>query len=322
MALLIREDDVRRAIEMGAVIEAVEAATRELGLDRAQNQPRRRVRQASAVLSVMSASYPAAAVSGLKSYTVSEGRARFLVVLYGPGGAPTALIEADLMGAYRTGAATAVAARRLAPGSRRVAVFGTGHQARMQIRALARVLALEQLAVFSRDAGRRQAFAAEIGAELGVPTFAADSGREAAEGAELVVAITTSREPVLESSWIAPGALVVGAGSNLPAHAEIPPDLLGRCRLVAVDQVETARLESGDLIRAAERGTFRWQDAVELGALLAAPSDPQLSTPDPAGRDLVLFESHGLAIWDLAAGITVLARARELGLGEEVRLLD
>ena len=100
-----------------------------------------------------------------------------------------------------------------------------------------------------------------------------------------------------------------------PGRFELPPDLVGACETVVVDQLEVARLESGDLINAEVAGQFEWDRAVELGAVLAGKAPGRRS---PAGR--VLFESHGLALWDVAAAGVVLRLARERGLGEEVSL--
>ena len=130
-------------------------------------------------------------------------------------------------------------------------------------------------------------------------------------GADVVVTITTSGEPVLEAAWVEPEALVVGAGSNFPNRAELPPELVGRSRVV-VDQLAAARLESGDLHRAAKAGLFDWDSAIELGAIIAGRE------PAPAGA--TVFESHGLAAWDVAAAATVVESAEREGLGEQVEL--
>jgi ornithine cyclodeaminase/alanine dehydrogenase-like protein (mu-crystallin family) len=76
----------------------------------------------------------------------------------------------------------------------------------------------------------------------------------------------------------------------------------------------TARLESGDLIAAREAGKFEWERAIELGSVVAdgwkAPETPGIT----------LFESHGLALWDLAAASTVVPAAEAKGLGEQIEL--
>ena len=305
MALLLREADVGRLGDMSAVMDALEAAMTDLGNGEAQNQPRRRVFPPGGVLNVMFASWPGGGVSGLKAYTVAGGKARFLVVLYDLGGALLALIEADRLGTFRTGAATGVAARRLAPpGPKTVAVIGAGWQARTQVAALRRALDIAELRVFSRTPERRERFAAEVGG------LAAASAEAAVRGADVVVTITNSASPVLEAVWVEPGALVVGAGSNFPTRAELPAELVHAARAVVVDQLEAARLESGDLLCAG----YDLDRAVELGAVLAGKA----ALPD--GEAPLIFESHGLALWDVAAGKLVLDAARAQRVGEEVPL--
>ncbi len=128
---MLREADVLRVIDMDEVIAAVEAAMRELGEGQAQNEPRRRAFAPGAMLNVMFAAYPGGNAIGSKAYSIAGGTVRFLVTVFGLDGALRGLIEADNLGAYRTGAATGVAARALAPsGPVVVGLIGTGHQAR------------------------------------------------------------------------------------------------------------------------------------------------------------------------------------------------
>ena len=287
---------------MPAVIEAVESAMRALGAGEASNEPRRRVFSPGGLLNVMFASVPPAGHTGLKAYTVASGGVRFLVVLFDLTGQCAALIEADELGAHRTGAATAVAVRALrGTGPLTIGVIGAGHQARTQVRALQAAVPLSELRIYSRTAEKREALAAETGA------VAVESAEAAVRGADVVVTITSSGDPVLSADWVSPSALVVGAGSNFPNRAELPPELIERSTVV-VDQLEAARLESGDLHRAG----FDFSRALELGAILAGKAAV------PEGP--VVFESHGLALWDVAAGSVVLAAARAAGRGQEIPL--
>ena len=315
MALILREADVQRIIEIDDIIAAVTAAMKELGEGVAQNEPRHRVFAPGGLLNVMFASYPGGRCTGLKAYTVADGHVRFLVVLFGLDGSLEAFIEADFMGAYRTGAATAVAVKALArPGPATVALIGTGWQASTQALALSRVMGIKELRVYSRDFERRSGFAREQAAQLGVETIAAGSAELAVRGADLVITVTTSPSPVIEAEWVEPHAMVVAVGSNWRNKAEIPPDLVARAQTVVVDQLAAAQLESGDLIAAHNAGKFDWSRAVELGAVLAGKWQRQ------PGPGITLFESHGLALWDLAAGSVVLKAALERGLGDEVQL--
>ena len=315
VTLVLREADVERVIEMDAVIAAVEAAMRELGAGTAQNEPRRRAFAPGGLLNVMFASYPGGGCTGLKAYTVAAGKVRFLVAMFALDGSLDALIEADQMGAYRTGAATAVAVKALAPGvPRTVALIGAGHQAATQALAVSRVAEITELRVFSRDPQRRAAFATDQAAKLGVKVVAAASAEAAVRGADVVVTMTTSSTPVIEAAWVEEHAVVAGAGSNFSNRTELPADLVARAGTVVVDQLVTAQLESGDLIEAHAAGKFDWERAKELGSVLTGTWKP------PEQMGITLFESHGLALWDVAAASTVLPAARQLGLGEEVKL--
>ncbi|HSS60304.1 MAG TPA: hypothetical protein VLK30_02470 [Candidatus Limnocylindrales bacterium] len=316
MALVLRENDVQDLIEMDEVIAAVEAAMRELDEGDAHNEPRRRAFFPGGLLNVMFAAYPGRNCSGLKAYTVSNGHVRFLVVLFGLDGSLEALIESDFMGAYRTGAATAVAAKALRlPGAATVALIGTGWQAATQALALSRVLEMEELRVYSRNAEKRAIFAAEQEEQLGVRTVSAETAEAAVRGANVVVTVTTSHTPVIEAGWVEPDAMVAAVGSNFRNRAELPIELVERAQTVVVDQLAAAQLESGDLIQAHEAGKFDWSQAVELAAVVAG----RWERPERPG--ITLFESHGLALWDVATASVVVAAARRKGGYEEIEFL-
>ena len=319
MATLLREADVERVIEMEPVIDAVHRAMVELGEGVASNEPRRRLFPPGNVLNVMFAAFPGSGHYGVKTYSIGPGGVRFLVSLYRQeDGDLDALIEASLMGAYRTGAASGVAAKALAPaGPVEVAVIGGGYQARTQVHAISCSLPVTRFRVFSRDHSRREAFVAELNEHLGVPAVAAATAEEAVRGAPVVVTMTNSGTPVLDADWVEPGALVIAAGSNIPFKAEMPPELVERAELVVVDQLEAARIESGDLLLAEASGHFDWGRAVELGPILAGREPGRRS-----GDGIVLFESHGLALWDVAAGALVLERALQARLGTELELFS
>lgn len=289
---------------------------RELAEGHAENEPRRRVFAPDGLLNVMFAAYPGGRCTGLKAYTVADGRVKFLVVVFGLDGTLQALIESDFMGAYRTGAATAVAVKALGmSASATVALIGTGWQAATQALALSRVTEIKQLRVYSRNPDRRAIFAAEQADQLGVDVVDSPTAEAAVRGAGIVITATTSHQPVLEADWIEPEAMVAAIGSNFQNRAEIPAELVGRARTVVVDQMAAAQLESGDLIQAHKAGQFDWADAIELADVVAG----KWERPERPG--ITLFESHGLALWDLAAASVVVAAARDRGAYQEIELL-
>lgn len=234
----------------------------------------------------------------MKVYSISRRHGtRFLLLLYGPDGALAAVMEADALGQIRTGAATGVATDVLARArAARVGMIGAGWQARRQLEAVCAVRPVADVRVFARDRERVAAFCRDMQPRVEAELHPATNARDAVEGADIVVTITTAAEPVLPGAWLAPG-----------------DEAIERSDRVVVDDLRQAKLESGDLILPAQAGRFDWGRAVELGAVIAGREPGRA-----AEADITLFKSNGLAAWDLAAGLHVLERARREGAGREI----
>jgi len=327
--LLLREDDVRAVLTVPAAIDVLEAAFRAQGAGLTRNVPRSRILlpEGRGVLHVLSASVPGelghperagAGVFGFKAYSASSSGVRFSVNLYsGEDGRLLALIEADWLGQVRTGAASGLATRFMArQDATHAGVIGTGGQARTQVLALAAARPLRRIAVYGRDPERRRAFCEELAALAGVAVEPVESARAAVEGAEIVTTATTAREPVLSGAWLSPGAHVNAMGSNWHNRREVDDDTVERSAVVAVDSLEQAKIEAGDLLIPAAAGRFDFARAVELGAIVAGTAPGRSS----AG-EITLFKSLGVALEDVAVAGHVYALARERGLGEEVAFL-
>src|SRR5262249_35769728 len=152
---------------------------------------------------------------GVKSYSIGRDRARFLFLLYAAGGELLAIIEADRLGQIRTGAASGIATEFMArPDARIAGIIGTGWQARSQLEAVCAVRPIQVARAFSRREEGRRAFARQMEAKLGIEVIPAASAEDAVSGADVVVTMTTSRDPVLEGRWLAPGMHLNAAGSN------------------------------------------------------------------------------------------------------------
>ena len=299
MALHLSEADVARLLTPADVIEAVEDSFRRLAAGTIENVPRYRVRLEDGALAVMSAVDRDRGLACVKTYAATSERTEFVVVLF-EGGETRALIEADRLGQLRTGAASAVAAKYLArPGARTLGVIGCGWQARSQVACIREALpGIEEVVAYCRSEDRLEEFCGEVGAE------AAESHREAA-AADVVVTITTSRDPVLRGEWLRPGALVCAAGANRPRARELDNAVLERASFVCCDSVADAKIESGDLIEPVEQGVLDWLEVHELQEVVAGelPGRQQ-------DEDVVLFKSNGLAAWDLAVAARVVELAR------------
>lgn len=240
-----------------------------------------------------------------------------LVTLFdGETGMPTAVLDASAVTAVRTAAVTAVATSLLARAdARTLAILGAGTQARAHLRALRDVRDFERVWVYAPTAEHARSLAEQAGDTRGELRVAA-SAQEALAGADVVVAATSAREPVLARGWLKPGAHLNAVGASTPQAREIDVATVAASALFC-DSRESLRHEAGEFQLAVREGVIAGEDHVraELGEVLAGLA--------PGRRDdteLTLFRSLGLAIEDLAAAEQAVAVARERGIGTEVEL--
>ena len=309
MPLYLRESDIEQLLSPEDAVEAVEGCFRRMAAGQVELRPRFRLGLKPGVLNVMAASDLELGLAGLKTYGVSEGGAKFVVILFAVDHAEVlALIEADKLGQLRTGAASAVAARHLAKqGAKSLGVIGTGWQAETQVQCMRVALPeLERVVAYSRNEEALASFCARFGAEAG------EYLKDAAE-MDVVVTITSSKDPVLRGEWLKPGALVCAVGANRIQSRELDNAVLERAAFVCCDSKEQAKIEAGDLAEPVERGVLDWLEVHELAEVVGGELDGRAHDDD-----IVLFKSLGIAAEDLAVGALVLERARERGIGVEL----
>src|SRR5439155_14546143 len=129
---------------------------------------------------------------------------------------------------------------------------------------------LREVRVWSRREDRREGFARRCAEKFSLNAKASSTARECVEGADIVVTATSSKEPVIESEWIAPGTHVNAAGSNWAQRRELPTELIcDRGALIAVDSVEVGKIESGDLLIPQQERGLASLPAVELSGIVA-----------------------------------------------------
>lgn len=329
MIRVLSRADVRQAVTMAEAIEAVQAAYVQLSQGEARAPVRLPVDvpEHEGVILYMPAYLPRSGGLGAKIVTVFPHNPQaglptihaLVVVNDARTGAPTAVMEAGYLTALRTGAAAGVATRLLArPEARTAAIIGAGVQGRTQLEAIAAVRDIEHAWVYDTDRSAAERFAAEMAARGGrIPgdIRVAHTAAEAVCDADIISTATTSRRPVFADADLRPGAHINGIGSFTPEMQEIPPETVGRARIV-VDNVAACLAEAGDLIIPLQQGLIRRDDiATEIGHV-AAGMRPGRSSPD----EVTFFKSVGNAVQDVAVAQLVLARAAALGLGVEVDL--
>jgi ornithine cyclodeaminase/alanine dehydrogenase-like protein (mu-crystallin family) len=195
-------------------------------------------------------------------------------------------------------------------------VYGTGRQAFTQVAAVAAVRRLEGVTAWSRNAERREQFCRQVTAELGVAARPATSPEEAARGQDVVVTITTARDPVLEGAWLEPGTHVNAAGTNSIVKRELDDTAVERADLIVVDSRPQAKIECGDLLNPAERGIVDWDEIPELADVVAG------RVGRTGAEQITLFESQGLGLEDVTVAMRVYERARAAGLGQELDMFS
>ncbi len=313
--LYLTEAEVARVLTMDLALETTAAAFRKLALDEAVNNTRQRCQTDHVMLHVLPAAAKTLGAIGFKAYTTSKAGAQFHVMLFDPKqGGITAIVEADLLGQFRTGAASGVATKKLARAdASTVGVFGTGKQARTQLLAVCKVRAIKTAYVYGRDAERRKAFAAQLSQETGIEVVPVEKPEEAAKGRDIVCTATAAREPVLFGEWVSAGQHLNLIGSNFLGKAETDVEVFRRTTLVTVDSKEQAKLEAGDFVEPTKAGVLQWSDVLEFAPLFVGKY-PGRESP----RDVTLFKSLGLGIEDIALAVKVVELAKQQGLGREL----
>jgi ornithine cyclodeaminase/alanine dehydrogenase-like protein (mu-crystallin family) len=232
------------------------------------------------------------------------------VTLYsGETGELLAVMNASPITAIRTAACSGVATRLLArEDARELAVVGAGHQAHPHVEAMLAVRDFDRIRIASRTPEHAERLAADF-----ANAEASASVEEAVRGADVVVTVTSSAEPVLRREWLKAGAHVNAVGSCFPTMRELDSATVADSSYF-VDRRESAVNEAGDYLLALEEGAIGPDHIrAEIGEILIG-AHPGRTSPD----ELTVFESLGLAVEDLAAAEYLMRRAAETGRGTTV----
>ncbi len=318
MTLHINESEVEKVFTMPLAIEAVEKISKRQAAGEVLVHARRRFElPEGAFFHNMAAADIAGQFVATKQYTYVGGKLRFLVCLWSSGnGELLALIEADKLGQMRTGAASGVATKFLARKDATTAgIVGTGRQARTQLEAIAAVRRLVSVKVYGRDVGRREKFASEMSALLGIAVRGVATAVDATSDVAILCTATTASQPVVSGDSISPGTHINAIGANHMKKRELDAAAVAKCSRIYVDSIEQSRQEAGDLVLGFVGHEQRWDTVRELSSLMAGicPGRTEES-------QITLFKSNGIAAWDLAGAVCVYRLAQEQRLGRQVPL--
>jgi ornithine cyclodeaminase/alanine dehydrogenase-like protein (mu-crystallin family) len=319
--LVLTHAEVERLLPMAECVELMADALSELARGRA-HQPLRLVFRPPAAAGLL-ASMPsyrggASPAFAVKTVGVFHGNAargldthQGSVLLFdGETGELRALVSASAVTAIRTAAVSGVATRVLArEDAGDLALLGAGVQARTHLEAMAAARRLRRVRVASRRPERALAFAAD--ARSACPIEAVATAEEAVRGADLVVTVTSSAEPVVRREWIGAGTHLNVVGASLPDRREVDGATMAASS-VFVDRRESAENEAGDYLLAVREGAIPAAGHIraELGEVLIGAATGR-TTRD----EITLFKSLGLAVEDLWAADHVCRKAAEKRVG-------
>ncbi|MBN1317996.1 MAG: ornithine cyclodeaminase family protein [Anaerolineales bacterium] len=328
MTLLLNRQDVESLLTMEATIEAVEGAFRQLALGNTVMPQRTVVKPPEHHgIHLGMPAYIGGDVGGLglKIVTVYHDNPQKynlpttigVLLLNDPAtGAPLSIMDASFLTAMRTGAAGGVAAKHLArKGAENVVIFGAGVQARTQLMAACAVRPINKAMVIDLNTAAREKFAKEMSELLNIPVEPAEDVQAAVEGAGIIVAATSSPEPIFNGAWLQPGVHINGIGSHTPTTRELDTKTLQRAKIVP-DLASACLSEAGDIIIPIQEGAISEDDIqTELGQVIAG-----LKPGRTSDQDITLFKSVGLAIQDISTAVKVYQLALEKGVGQKIQL--
>jgi len=317
MAILIQEEEVRELVTMAEAADTVEEAFRQFGEGKAFNNPRTRIKLGGEILHVLPAALPEMDALGLKSYTAFRGGIRFLVLLYSARtGELKALIQAQRLGELRTGGVASVALKHMARAdSSQGALFGAGTMGRAMLEGMVNARAFRRIKVFDIARDRLAAYCAEMSKRLDTEIVPAEEASDAVRDADVIVTMTTAKDPVFDGKQLRDGTTVIAAGSNLLQKREIDSTVIRRAKRIVVEAVEQAQLEAGDLFVPIDSGHLHWNQVHELSDVLLGRVPGRESA-----EEINVFKSVGLGLQDVALAATVYAAATRAGIGMEIPL--
>lgn len=301
MALIISEPQTRKLVDMPQAVALLDKMFRDRAAGKMRSVPRRRLKGSEKQLNMMAAWHQDMDLICLRSYAAE---ANTVTLYHGRKGGIQAIINMGFLSSLRTGAATGVAAKYLAPANSKVlGIVGPGWQATFQVEAVAAACRIEQVVVWGRTPKRRKDFIKQMSKVIKVDWHEALSVDEVEAAADILVVSTDSTTPVATGGSLKEEVLVASIGANATVKHEVSNNLIRHMDLIVVDDLAAARADSGDLVEACQTRIARWEDIVPLEKFVAE------GAPQPRPKR-IFFQSNGIADEDLAVGKYVLDQAK------------
>jgi ornithine cyclodeaminase/alanine dehydrogenase-like protein (mu-crystallin family) len=321
--LVLSQADVRRLLTMRECVELMSTTLATLARGEAIQPLRSMMRLPEAgILGMMPAYLAPAKALGIKVLTVyhanhgTEFDSHQGAVLFfeGQHGSLKAILDASSVTAIRTAAVSGLATRLLArPDASDLAILGAGVQALTHLEAMRTVRPVTRVRVWTRTPEKAKTFAERASRTHGIPVEATATAEDAVRGAHIICTTTSSRDPVLQGSWLSAGAHINAAGSSIAAARELDTAAMVRARLF-VDRRESTMNEAGDFLIPKKEGAIG-DDHIqgEIGELVLGKVKGRRSADE-----VTLFKSLGIGVEDVASAQFVYEKAVKAAMGTAV----
>ena len=252
----------------------------------------------SKLLADMTASIPEMNVFGIKHYVVNNGKYFYYIYLYDFHDKNLlAILEAEEIGRYRTAAVTSLAINKLRTKEmNNLAIIGTGFQAHQQLKSVITSNAdFNKIYIFSPNQSRRTKFVRDFQKLFAKQEFVnCESMEDVLINSDVIITATNSAKPVINYNYLKDQYLIIGMGAATPYYIEIDEETIANCNLVIADDIDQAKLESGDLLNPASKGLLQWKDVIYFSDIFK--SHFKLSE----NKNKIFFKSLGIATWDVS----------------------
>jgi ornithine cyclodeaminase/alanine dehydrogenase-like protein (mu-crystallin family) len=311
---LSQTDVIKVNLDMATVINLLEVAFREKGLGNVEMPPKPGIHtQPDAFIHAMPAFIPAMQSAGIKwvsGYPENQQHglpyiSGLLILNDARTGIPYAVMDCTWITAYRTGAATALAAKYLArPESKTVGILACGVQGRTNLEALKVLFPIEYVFAYDINPRVQQQYIDEMSARMQIEIIGVHEPRQAVVDSDLVVTsgpILKHPKPTIQKDWLQPGAF----GSAVDFDSYWSADALSQ-----MDRISTDDLAQFEYYRSSGYFQSTPLPYADLGEIVTGIK-PAREKP----LERILAMNLGLAMDDMAVAPEIYRRARKMGIG-------
>ena len=328
MPLLIKEEDVAKALSLRDVIEAMEDGFRQHGVGMAQTRPRREVRirgkelphadprmarvaQGLAFLEQSGVVVIDHILSFPDRRTPSMRIVKYLIDA--DDGRVVAVIDSTNILGMRTGAAGALGAKFLARKNSRIAgIIGAGRQGRLQLKFLCQVRPIENTYVYDRVPKEAETFCEEMTVELGIDVQPLQTVEQVVRKTDILVTTTPATSPIVMAKHLPPGIHINIIGADDPPKIELEGAALKKADKLVIAAEDC--FMAGQMSLPMQEGILNREDIYgTIGEIIAGIKPGRESE-----KEITIFHSPGVTLQDAAVAYKVFQKAKDLGLGVDV----